>query len=105
MDFRKGLILQIHMLQTQICTALKAWQFFYEAMIRSSRDPSVGRLNAQCINDSLIIFEGRATQASRICFVIFLRSGAFKLPTSVSLLIPFLANQLLYFSVQLTLEV
>ena len=99
-------ILQNHKLRTQNFTTLKARLFFFfRQWIRLSGDPSVRRLNAQCINNSLVISEGTAAEESRIHFRIFFRSCAFKLPASVSLLIPSVANQSSYFSVKLALKI
>ena len=68
-------------------------------------DPSVERLDTQCINDSLIKFNGGSTKALIINFIISLLGGTFKLLASVSLLIPSWAKQSWCASVQLVLKV
>ena len=93
------------MLQTQNFITLKARLSFSEAMSKIIPWFVSRRLDAQCINDSLIISEGRAAQTSRIQFKISFCGGAFALPASV-LFNDFSCSQpISYFSVQLALKV
>ena len=104
MDFQKGFLnLAKSKLRTQNFTTLKSTNL--KQLIGSSCDLSVARLSAQCVNNSLIISEGRTAQAPEIHFIISFLSSAFKLSTSISLLILSAVNQSSYFFVQLALIV
>ena len=99
-------ILQNHMLQMQNFITLKARLSFSEAMSKIITWFVSRRLDAQCINDSLIDSEGRAAQTSRIHFKISFHGGAFALLASVLFIFDFSCSQpISYFSVQLALKV